>query len=86
MAGAQLAAENPDAELLCDLLGRARRLATDPDGLSFREVARDAVDLAGRGPAGSLEAADRVLAARSAAWKSSCGTAWSSLWEAVPSC
>jgi DNA polymerase III subunit delta' len=44
-------------------LGRARRLATDPDGLSFREVARDAVDLAGRGPAGSLEAADRVLAA-----------------------
>jgi DNA polymerase-3 subunit delta' len=44
-------------------LGRARRLATDPDGLSFREVARDAVDLAGQGPAGSLEAADRVLAA-----------------------
>jgi DNA polymerase-3 subunit delta' len=44
-------------------LGRARRLATDPDGLSFREVARDAVDLAGHGPAGSLEAADRVLAA-----------------------
>ncbi|MGH2673565.1 MAG: DNA polymerase III subunit, partial [Actinomycetota bacterium] len=34
-------------------LGRARRLATDPDGLSFRAVARDAVDLAGRGPAGS---------------------------------
>ena len=44
-------------------LGRARRLATDPDGLSFREVARDAVDLAGHGSAGSLEAADRVLAA-----------------------
>jgi len=44
-------------------LGRARRLATDPDGLSFRAVARDAVDLAGRGPAGSLEAADLVLAA-----------------------
>jgi len=44
-------------------LGRARRLATDPDGLSFREVARDAVDLAGHGPAGSLEAADRVLEA-----------------------
>lgn len=44
-------------------LGRARRLATDPDGLSFREVARDAVDLAGRGPAGSLEAAELVLAA-----------------------
>lgn len=44
-------------------LGRARRLATDPDGLSFREVARDAVDLAGHGPAGSLEAADLVLAA-----------------------
>lgn len=44
-------------------LGRARRLATDPDGLSFRAVARDAVDLASRGPAGSLEAADLVLAA-----------------------
>jgi DNA polymerase-3 subunit delta' len=44
-------------------LGRARRLARDPDGLSFREVARDAVDLAGHGPAGSLEAADLVLAA-----------------------
>jgi DNA polymerase-3 subunit delta' len=44
-------------------LGRARRLATDPDGLSFRAVARDAVGLAGRGPAGSLEAADLVLAA-----------------------
>jgi DNA polymerase III subunit delta' len=44
-------------------LGRARRLATDPDGLSFRAVARDAVDLAARGPAGSLEAADLVLVA-----------------------
>jgi len=44
-------------------LGRARRLATDPDGLSFRQVARDAVDLAGRGSAGSLEAAELVLAA-----------------------
>ena len=44
-------------------LGRARRLATDPDGLSFREVARDAVSMSGRGPAGSLEAADLVLAA-----------------------
>jgi DNA polymerase III subunit delta' len=44
-------------------LGRARRLATDPDGLSFREVARDAVNLAGRGPAGALEAADLVLVA-----------------------
>src|SRR5688572_6900808 len=65
-----LAGEGADAEraalaarLAGGNLGRARRLATDPDGLSFRAVARDAVDLAGRGPAGSLEAADLVLAA-----------------------
>lgn len=44
-------------------LGRARRLATDERGLSFREVARDALELAARGPSGALEAAERVLAA-----------------------
>ncbi|HEX6330476.1 MAG TPA: DNA polymerase III subunit [Actinomycetota bacterium] len=44
-------------------LGRARRLATDPDGLSFRETAREALELAGAGPAGALQAAELVLAA-----------------------
>ncbi len=44
-------------------LGRARRLASDDDGLAFREVARSALDLAARDPAGSLEAADLVLSA-----------------------
>ena len=44
-------------------LGRARRLATDPDGLAFREVARDALELAQRGPADALAAADVVLVA-----------------------
>jgi DNA polymerase-3 subunit delta' len=65
-----LTAEGADAEraalaarLAGGNLGRARRLATDPDGLSFREVAREAVDLAGGGPAGSLVAADLVLTA-----------------------
>jgi hypothetical protein len=33
------------------------------DGLAFRETAREAIELADRGPAGALEAADRVLAA-----------------------
>jgi DNA polymerase III subunit delta' len=42
-------------------LGRARRLATDPDGLSFRRVAAEALERAGRGPAGALEAAELVL-------------------------
>ncbi len=44
-------------------LGRARRLATDEDGLSFRDVAAEALERARRGPAGALEAADLVLAA-----------------------
>jgi DNA polymerase-3 subunit delta' len=44
-------------------LGRARRLATDPDGMAFREVAREALELAARGPAGALSAAEVVLAA-----------------------
>jgi len=44
-------------------LGRARRLATSPDGLRFREAASRAVELAARGPAGAIEAAEVVLAA-----------------------
>jgi hypothetical protein len=44
-------------------LGRARRVATDPEGLAFREVALEALDDAGRGPAGALDAAERLLAA-----------------------
>ena len=43
-------------------LGRARRLATEQDGLAFRDVAVRALDLAGAGPAGALEAAELVLA------------------------
>jgi DNA polymerase III subunit delta' len=46
-------------------LGRARRLAVSDDGLAFREAAVDALELAARGPAGALEAADAVLAAAS---------------------
>ncbi|MEW6058792.1 MAG: hypothetical protein AB1551_01390 [Actinomycetota bacterium] len=42
-------------------LGRARRLATGPDGLSFRDVAARALDLAAEGPSGALEAAGAVL-------------------------
>jgi DNA polymerase-3 subunit delta' len=42
-------------------LGRARRLATDPDGLAFRRVAAEALERAGHGPAGALEAAELVL-------------------------
>ena len=44
-------------------LGRARRLATDPEGFAFRETARDALASCARGPAGALGAADLVLAA-----------------------
>jgi DNA polymerase III subunit delta' len=43
-------------------LGRARRLAAERDGLAFRDVAVRAIDLAGAGPAGALEAAELVLA------------------------
>ncbi|HEX7464613.1 MAG TPA: AAA family ATPase, partial [Actinomycetota bacterium] len=39
-------------------LGRARRLATGPDGLSFRDVGVRALDLAFGGPAGALDAAE----------------------------
>jgi DNA polymerase-3 subunit delta' len=42
-------------------LGRARRLATDPDGMSFRRVATEALERAGRGAAGALGAAELVL-------------------------
>lgn len=44
-------------------LGRARRLATAPDGLRFREAADRAVELASEGPVGALGAAEVVLAA-----------------------
>jgi DNA polymerase-3 subunit delta' len=44
-------------------LGRARRMATDPDGLSFRDTAREALELAAAGPDGALRAAELVLAA-----------------------
>jgi DNA polymerase III subunit delta' len=44
-------------------LGRARRLAVNEDGLAFRDAARDALALAGKGAARSLDAADVVLKA-----------------------
>jgi DNA polymerase-3 subunit delta' len=43
-------------------LGRARRIASDPDGLRFRDSALDALADARRGDAGALDAADRLLA------------------------
>jgi len=46
-------------------LGRARRLAVADDGLAFRDAAIEALELAERGPAEALEAADRVVAAAS---------------------
>jgi DNA polymerase-3 subunit delta' len=44
-------------------LGRARRLGSGADGLSFRETAREALDRASGGPSGAIEAAELVLAA-----------------------
>jgi DNA polymerase III subunit delta' len=44
-------------------MGRARRLAKDPQGLAFRDAAREAVRLAAAGPAGALAAAEAVLEA-----------------------
>lgn len=44
-------------------LGRARRLASGADGVSFRDTARAAMEAAARGPSGALDAADLVLAA-----------------------
>ncbi len=46
-------------------LGRARRLAVDPDGLVFRDVASEALERASGGPTGALEAAELVLDAAS---------------------
>jgi DNA polymerase-3 subunit delta' len=59
-----------DMALLCARLaggnlGRARRLAAGKDGLSFREAARNALELAGQGPPGALAAAEAVMAASS---------------------
>lgn len=44
-------------------LGRARRVARDPQGLAFRDVALDTLGAATDGPAGALDAADRLLTA-----------------------
>ncbi|HYJ60852.1 MAG TPA: DNA polymerase III subunit [Actinomycetota bacterium] len=44
-------------------LGRARRMATAPDGLAFRTVAIDALAAADEGAAGALRAAELVTAA-----------------------
>ncbi len=44
-------------------LGRARRLATGAEGLSFRDVGLEALDVAAGGPARALDAADLVLEA-----------------------
>ncbi|HYU58517.1 MAG TPA: DNA polymerase III subunit delta', partial [Actinomycetota bacterium] len=43
-------------------LGRARRLAADPEGLAFRDEALQAVDAARAGGAGALAAAEALLA------------------------
>jgi DNA polymerase III subunit delta' len=55
-------------------LGRARRLATDPQGMAFRETAREALSLAASGPAGALTAAEQVLAAADAYKKELAGS------------
>jgi DNA polymerase-3 subunit delta' len=47
-------------------LGRARRLARDPDGLAFRGAALEALRRATAGPSGALDAADRLAAEASA--------------------
>jgi DNA polymerase-3 subunit delta' len=47
-------------------LGRARRLATGRDGMSFRDAGIRALELAAGGPAGALAAAEAVLAASDA--------------------
>jgi DNA polymerase-3 subunit delta' len=69
----QLAAEGVDrdrAQLVARLsggnLGRARRMATDADGLAFRDVAASALALATDGVAGALSAAIEVLDAAAA--------------------
>jgi DNA polymerase-3 subunit delta' len=60
-ARAQLA-----ARLTGGNLGRARRMATDADGLAFRDVAASAIDRATEGVAGALAAAGDVLDAAAA--------------------
>jgi DNA polymerase III subunit delta' len=42
-------------------LGRARRIAADPEGLRFRDSALEALGDARRGDAGGLDAADRLM-------------------------
>jgi DNA polymerase-3 subunit delta' len=41
-------------------LGRARRMARDPEGLAFRDVALEALRLTSAGAPGALDAADRL--------------------------
>jgi DNA polymerase-3 subunit delta' len=41
-------------------LGRARRMARDPEGLAFRDAALDALRVAATGAPGALDAADRL--------------------------
>jgi DNA polymerase-3 subunit delta' len=44
-------------------LGRARRLAADPEGLAFRDSALEALASASSGPGGALDAAERLVQA-----------------------
>jgi DNA polymerase III subunit delta' len=44
-------------------LGRARRVAADAEGLAFRDAALAALEEAGAGPAGALDAAERLQSA-----------------------
>lgn len=46
-------------------LGRARRLANDPEGFAFRDAALEALADAARGSAGALDAAERLLSGAS---------------------
>ena len=43
-------------------LGRARRLASDPEGFGFRDAALEALDRTSRGSAGAIDAAEDLLA------------------------
>lgn len=47
-------------------LGRARRVATDPEGLAFRDAALEALSETARGSAGALDSAERLLAGAAA--------------------
>lgn len=44
-------------------LGRARRIATDPEGLAFRDASFEALEMASGGVPGALAAAERLLGA-----------------------